>query len=58
VKLEIQENAVAERRDLLHCFRAGTGEKLVADFEHSDQVGNATRKLQRSGKRIEVQSDN
>src|ERR1700745_3524939 len=55
VEFQIEENAVAKRRDLFDGFRTGAGEKLVADLEHTDQVGNFLSKLQCRRQRVEVQ---
>src|ERR1700747_3354313 len=55
VEFQIEEDAVAKRRDLFDGFRTSAGEKLVADLEHADQVGNFLSKLQRRRQRVEVQ---
>src|SRR6266404_5224215 len=55
VEFQIEENAVAKRRDLFDGFRTGAGEKLVANLEHANQVGNFLGKLQRRRQRVKVQ---
>src|SRR5260370_36094344 len=55
VEFQIEENAVAKSGDLFDGFRPGAGEKLVANLEHADQVGNFLGKLQRRRQRVEVQ---
>ncbi len=56
VELQIEEDAVAEGGNLFDGFGAGAGKELAADLEHSDQVRNCLRKLQRCRQRVEVQS--
>ena len=45
VKFEIQENFAAEFLDELHRLRSGVGEKLLADFEHADLMGQQPDEL-------------
>ena len=40
MKFQIEKNAGAERGNFFDGGGAGSGEKLAADFEHADEIGN------------------
>ena len=47
VKFQVKKNAVAERGNLFDGFGTSAGEKLAANLEHANQIGNFLRELQR-----------
>src|SRR5450432_4698197 len=58
VIFQIEEYARTQLADLLHRFRPGRGKELVADFEHTYQVGNLFCEFQSNRKGIEIEGDN
>lgn len=56
VEFQIEKNARAERGNFLDRGRTGSGEKLAADFEHADEIGNLFGKLDRGIQRVKVES--
>src|SRR5712671_228227 len=50
--------AAAQSRNLFDGCRPGHGEELVADLEHSDEIGDLLRELHRRGQGIKIECDN
>ena len=57
VELQIEEHAVASRRELLDERRPLAGEQPAADLEAANDIPQAIRQAARVGRRIDVERD-
>jgi hypothetical protein len=58
VVFQIKEDASAERRDLVDCFRACSCKKLFANFEESNQSNEAFSEGKGGVKPFKIQGNN